>query len=48
MLDLQRTLAPEGFYRERRYTLPDGSHLNSAAYAALNLYVDTQKGLFSK
>ena len=48
MLDLQRALAPEGFYRERRYSLPDGSHLTSAAYAALNLYVDTQKDLFSK
>jgi len=48
VLDLQAALAPEGFHRDRRYTLPDGSHLNSAAYAALNLYVDTQKDLFSK
>ena len=48
VLDLQSALAPEGFYRERRYSLPDGSHLTSAAYAALNLYVDTQKDLFSK
>lgn len=48
VLDLQRALAPEGTYRERRYTQPDGSHLNTAAYAALNLYVDTRKELFSK
>jgi lysophospholipase L1-like esterase len=48
VLDLQAALAPDGFHRDRRYTLPDGSHLNSAAYAALNLYVDTQKDLFSK
>lgn len=48
VLDLQHALAPEGFYRERRYSLPDGSHLTPAAYAALNLYVDTQKDLFSK
>ena len=48
VLDLQAALAADGFYRERRYSLPDGSHLTAAAYAALNLYVDTQKGLFSK
>ncbi|HEU4779622.1 MAG TPA: GDSL-type esterase/lipase family protein [Steroidobacteraceae bacterium] len=48
VLDLQQALAPEGVYREREYSMPDGSHLNPAAYAALTRLVETQKGLFSK
>jgi lysophospholipase L1-like esterase len=48
VLDLQSALAPEGFFREREYSLPDGSHLTPAAYTALTRFVETQKGLFSK
>jgi len=48
VLDLQRALAPNGFYRKREYSLADGSHLTPAAYAALTEFVETQEGLFSK
>jgi lysophospholipase L1-like esterase len=46
VLDFQRTLAPRGFYRERRYASEDGSHFSSEAYAALTQYVDSRKEVF--
>jgi lysophospholipase L1-like esterase len=48
LLDLQAALAPKGFYRQRQYSLPDGSHLTTAAYTALTAYVDTKQDLFDQ
>jgi hypothetical protein len=46
VLDLQATLAPRGFYRDRRYASADGSHFSDAAYAALTQFVESRKEVF--
>lgn len=46
LLDLQAALAPKGFYRARQFSLPDASHLTSAAYTALTAYVEQKQDLF--
>jgi len=46
VLDLQGTLAPGGFYRDRRYASEDGSHFSSEAYTALTQFVESRKDVF--
>lgn len=46
VLDFQRTLAPRGFYRDRRFASEDGSHFSSDAYAALTQFVESRKEVF--
>ena len=48
VLDFQAAISPQGFYRDRQYSQPDGSHLNPAAYDALTAYVDTKQDSFVK
>ncbi len=48
VVDLQSALSPKGFYRDRRFTQPDGSHLNEAAYGALTAYVDSKQDVVSR